>query len=224
MNAETKVQSGVITEAKPLKAIMSGSIAEALGGLVAAALSVVGLAGVLPMDLASVAAIVIGAALLFEGLAIGARYSRLLTASGGGLLRAAELGGGLSAEFVGGASGVVLGILSLLGVRPDLLTPIAAIAFGGALLLGSGAMARVNYLTIASHEVHESIKDLAREIVSAATGIQVLIGLAAATLGILAVVGFDQMPLTLVGMLCASLSAFVSGTALSRRVGMLLKG
>jgi hypothetical protein len=225
MNAESKMQSEMIAEAKPFKMVIRGSFAEAIGGLVAAAVSIIGLAGAGSVDLASIAAIVIGAGLLFEAVAFGARYSRLWAATGGGdWLRAAELGGGLSAELLGGAGGLILGLLALLGVHPETLTPVAAIVFGGALLLGSAALARVNYLTIAAHEAHESVKDLAREAVSAASGLQVIIGMAATTLGILALLGFDPITLTLVGLLCASLSALISGTALSRRVALLLRG
>ena len=46
----------------------------------------------------------------------------------------------MSAVFLVGAAGIVLGILALLGIHPDLLMPIAAIAYGTALVLSSNAV------------------------------------------------------------------------------------
>ena len=48
------------------------------------------------------------------------------------------MGGGFTAEFVGGAAGIVLGILALVGIAPEILCSVAVLVFGGTLLFGSG--------------------------------------------------------------------------------------
>ena len=90
------------------------------------------------------AVIGIGISLLCEGGTVGARFSRLLANATGKEANYANLGGGLTAEFMAGATGIVLGLLSLLGVVPTVLPAVAVIVFGGALLLGSGAAARLS--------------------------------------------------------------------------------
>ncbi len=208
---------------RPYRIVLGGSVAEAIGGVTAVVLCILGLADVLPLDMAAVASIAIGAGLLFEAFSIGARYSQLWSASGAGIFRAFELGWGTAAVFLGGAGGVVLGLLAVLGTAPQTLVSVAAIGFGGALLFGSGAMAGLNYIEITSHAPHTQAELAANLAVSVATGLQVLIGLGAATLGILALVGFSPGSLTLIGLLCASAAAFVSGTALSTRISEALK-
>ncbi len=208
-------------ESRELRTVMGGSVIEAIGGIGAVVLTILGLADVLPTLLTAIAVIVIGASFLFEGTAIGSRFSRLWSAAGGGVLRAAELSGGMTAEFLGGAAGVVLGILALLDVAPIILTSVAAIVFGGALLLGSGALTRLNYLDVTSTDVQDRVKEIAREALAAATGAQVLVGMAAVILGILALVGFSPLTLTMIALLCVSGSALVSGAALSGRLALL---
>jgi hypothetical protein len=118
-------------EAQPYKRLIAGgSMIEAVGGVGALALAILGLAGILPLEFAAIAVICVGAALVFEGGAIGTRFSRLLSATGSGRLGAAELGGGMTAEFLGGAAGLVLGLLALLGVATGILIPVAAIVLG----------------------------------------------------------------------------------------------
>jgi hypothetical protein len=57
-----------------------------------------------------------------------------------------------------------------------------------------------------------------REAVSASAGAQVLIGLAAGLLGILALVGFGPAILTLVALLCIGSAVVMNGTAISGRI------
>jgi hypothetical protein len=207
------------SETRPYKRVVAGgSMMEALGGLGAVVLTILGLARVYPIDMAAISVIAIGASLLFDGGAIGARFSRLLAATGSDAIGTAELGGGITAEFLGGAAGIVLGLLSLLGMAPVTLCPVAAIVFGGALLLGSGATARLNVLEITAHTTHARAEAIVREAVTAAAGAQVLTGLAAILLGILALVGFNPSVMTLVALLCLGASVVLSGSAISGRV------
>ncbi|HUA38877.1 MAG TPA: hypothetical protein VMA35_10845 [Candidatus Sulfopaludibacter sp.] len=191
---------------------------EGVGSIAAIILTILGLARVLPTDLSAVAVIGIGISLLFEGGTVGARFSRLLASAGGRVTNVMDLGGGMTAEFMAGAAGVVLGLLALLGIAPTILPPVAAIVFGGALLLGSGAAARLSYMEITNGRSQEGIDEVAREAVAAAAGAQVLTGLAAGLLGILALVGFYPLVLTLVALLCTATAVLMSGTAISRRI------
>lgn len=192
-----------------LHTLASGSIVEAVGGAAALVLAILGLATVMPHTLAAVATIAIGVALLAEGAAIAGRYARIVARSDMTRVSAAELGGGTSAEFVAGGAGVVLGLLSLLGVAPVSLTAVAAIVFGGALLLGSGATYRLR----APGQEHEA--ETTREMVQAASGAQVLVGLSSAVLGIVALVGIAPETLTLVALLSVGATIVLSGAAIT---------
>ena len=88
----------------------------------------------------------------------------------------------MSAEFVGGATGITLGLLALLAVAPVTLTSVAVIVFGGALLLGSGANWRVS--SALSGGDTQRGEEMARQAVNAASGAQVLVALGSAVLGI----------------------------------------
>ena len=128
--------------------LASGSIMEAVVAIGAIVLSIIGLAGMLSNVMAAIATIIIGGALLVEGGAIGSDYGRLISESReeSGGFDAVELGGGLTAEFLGGIAGIVLGILALFGTAPTVLMPAAVIVFGAALLLGSAAAAELNWV------------------------------------------------------------------------------
>ncbi len=58
---------------------------------------------------------------------------------------------------------------------PDTLLAVAAIVFGGTLLLGSGATARLNALSLRPG-LHDTARLIAREIVYAAVGAEALVG------------------------------------------------
>jgi hypothetical protein len=197
--------------------LAGGSTVEAVGGAAALVLAILGLAAVLPETLAAVATIAIGVALLAEGTAIAARYAKILAGTELGRIGAAELGGGMSAEFLGGAAGIVLGLLALLGVASMTLEAVAAIVFGGALLFGSAATSKLDALASRSEA-----RTAAREAVVAASGAEVMVGLGSAVLGILALVGLAPATLTLVALLGVGTAIVLSGTAITARMAALL--
>jgi hypothetical protein len=93
---------------------------------------------------------------------------------------------------------------------------VAAIVFGAALLLGAGATASLNCLIIEHHyRAHEVARRVAGTMVSGATGAQVLIGLAAIVLGIVALVGVHPLIQSLVAFLAIGAAVAISGLALS---------
>lgn len=202
---------------RSMKAVAGGSITEALCGAGTVVLAIIGLAGALPGYMASIATIVFGVALLAQGGSVAARYQQLLreTVPTEWDTRM-ELGGGMGAEMLGGAAGVVLGILGLLGLGTSVLIPIAVIVFGGTLLLGSAAAADLS--SISAPVGHERFAHVARQATMAASGTQVLVGVTGVVLGIIALIGIDTATVSLVALLVMGAAGLLTGTALSSRM------
>ena len=112
------------------KNVLGGTITESFASGAAIVLTLLGLGGIKPDLMLSIAVIVIGLAFLFEGIAISMRFTKLLSETSRDRLEKAEFGIGLTSEYLGGIVGIVLGILSLLGIAPMILAPAAAIVFG----------------------------------------------------------------------------------------------
>ncbi len=200
-----------------------GAAGEAVCGLAAVVLSIVGLAHVLSPFLAAVAALVLGAALLLQGGAMFARFSNLLAQAAGGRVGTLNVGGGTSAGFGSGAAGIVLGILALVGVYPEVLLPVAAIVFGAGLVLGCGTTARLNALEVERCcGDNDGARRVAGEMVSSANGALVLVGLAAIILGIVGLAGPYGLVLSLVAFLCLGAAVSLSGSATSGKMMTML--
>jgi hypothetical protein len=209
-------------EHRTVKAILSGSFAEGIIGLIAAGLAIAGLAGVEPTLMLYIATIAIGAALLFEGGTVGMQYSSLISQGGRTPLDATEIGSGMTAEFVGGAAGIALGVLALMNVYPVILTASAAIVYGVVLILGSGIIVRLN--AIASQtEVRPEEHSAAHGMLVTAANFQLLIGLAVVALGILAIVGYSPFTLTLTAMLIVGVADLIRGTAIGSRIRQIFR-
>jgi len=102
-------------------------------------LSILGIAGVFPTYLAAIAVIGLGAILLFQGASVVLHYGELLYEAGtANKVGAAEVSRGLTTEFLTGTTGIVLGVLALVGIVPTTLLSVAVITYGGTLLLTSG--------------------------------------------------------------------------------------
>jgi hypothetical protein len=194
------------------------SLAENLAGGGAIVLSIIGLAGIAPMFVASIAVILIGAALLFEGGSIAGRLRRLMRLTSKTNISVEELGGGISAEFVGGAAGLILGILAVVNVVPASLVPIAVVVFGAATLRGSRAVARMNARFVEDLDESQEAKNVANELIMSTEGVQLLIGLAAVTLGIIAIIGTQPLILSLVALLIIGFSGLLSGRTVNGKI------
>lgn len=208
---------------------------EAIAGVGAIVLAILGLTRILPHYMAAIGTIVVGAALV-EGSALGMRSRRV----------SAALPGQPSAEVLAGAAGVVLGVLALLGMSELVLLPVAVIVFGASLLIAgfSAPLAATVALRRRESEVSEAELELpgmrpddsiARALeparadrmqagVRAApldqlieappTGAQLLVGLAAVVLGILALLGHSPLILTLIALLCVGCMELLSGSVI----------
>ncbi len=206
-------------EAYPTEGIlMGGALAETATSAGAIILAILALVGLLPEALLAVSTIVIGGAFLMASGSIASRFNWIVAQMTGKSAETAEMALGMTVEFLGGVAGIVLGVLSLLGLIPFILLPIAAIVFGFTLLFGIAAKTRLNELEAQCGAAHGTVRGAVREAVSAASGIQIMFGLAAVTLGIVALVGFVPLTLTLVAMLSVGGATLFAGTAMSARV------
>ncbi len=199
-----------------------GGFADAIGGIATIVLAIVGLAGVHANMMVAIATIVFGAALLVQGGTVLTEYGHIIYPRETAIVPTEQFsGGGVAALFLVGAAGIVLGVLALIGIAAVELTAIAAIAFGSAFIVSSGAIWRLHVLRRASY-VTRDVTDrrvwselLAGEIASGSAGLQAFAGLAAVVLGILAVINIDAGLLTLVALLVLGTTAMLTGCALS---------
>ncbi len=213
----------LVEERKSARTVLAGSIAEGVAGGGAVVLAVIGLSDIAPNLMLYVATIAIGTALLLEGGAISMRFSKLLQETHAGPLQEAEFGIGVTAEFLGGVAGIVLGVLSLLSMAPMVLVPVAVIVFGATMIMGSGATVRLNTLELEGASEPARSKRITHEAVSAAAGIQLLLGLAAVILGILAVTGTDPVVLSTAAILIVGVSGFLDAAAISARMASIYR-
>ena len=208
-----------------------GGFADALGGIATIVLAVLGLAGVHPQLLISIATIIFGVALLIEGGTMLTEYVRFAFPSG----THAELvdplsGNSLSAVFLVGAAGIVLGVLAVLGIHAVVLTSIAIIAFGTALVLSSNAVWQLHTLKHAAvvagrTETMGAGEAVASQMASGSAGLQALTGLAGGVLGILALVGtnIDSPVLVLVALLVFGGAILMTGGAMTGTMMSFMK-
>jgi hypothetical protein len=217
--------STVITSERTFQeAATYGGLVDAIGGAATIILAIVALSGVGQSLLAAIATVVFGAALLIQGGTMLTEFTKLMAPpSAASTAEEVVGGGGLSALFLVGAAGIVLGVLSLVGITPQTLTAAAVIAFGGALLLSSNAVWRLYRAKRASYQAGAAgtlsgAEFLAGEMASGSAVLQLLSGLAAIVLGILAVTGTNPSVLTLVGLLVLGATVLLTGSTLSGAV------
>ncbi len=210
-------------------AVAYGGLIDAIGGVATIVLVICGLVGISPAMMVAIATIVFGVALLIQGGAMLSDYAQVVFPGGARTATPEQMGGNsLALVFLVGAGGIVLGVLSLLGIAAPVLTPVAVIAFGTALLLSSNAVWRLYVLRRASMAMeptsvaqsqHIGAEMLASEMASGSAGIQALAGLAAIVLGILALAGNTaDLTLILVALLALGATLVLTGSTLSATV------
>jgi hypothetical protein len=203
-------ESGVSGEASAY-----GGFVDALGGIATIVLAIIALAGVKAEILLPIATIVFGAALLIQG---GAMLSEFALVEATPESSVGSNGAGLSSLFLVGVAGIVLGVLALLGVNPTMLSAVAVIAFGGALVVSASAVWQLlTSRSVASRfQAHGSVLNaVASEAAAGSSGVQGIAGLAVMVLGILAVAGTSGPTLTLVALLVAGAAIVMTGSTLS---------
>lgn len=192
----------------------------ALGGIV---LSILALANVAAVSLTAIAAIVLGAGFLFEGGGISAGYSRLLDGRGETNL---VVGGGSTAQAFGGLAAIALGILSLVGVAPGVLLPVSALVLGGTLMASAGTLYDLQSLLANIEPTDEGPRQVAKQALRGSAGMQILAGVAAATLGILVLTGATVaalgMILVPVAILTVAVAMGLESGVVTGRIGRVL--
>ncbi len=209
---------GHAEELKSAKFVLGGSLSEGIAGGAVVVLTLLGLSGIMPATMLPIAVIVMGAAFLLEGGAVSTRFSKLISETGKDRLDSAELGVGMTSEFVGGIAGLVLGILSLLKLYPMYLVPVAVIVYGGTLMFSSGMTVRLNAFELEGAEQNTRFVRIAHEAMNAAAGVEFLLGLSVVVLGIIALTGIYTAVLSLVAMLVAGVTEFITGAAVTSRM------
>ena len=104
---------------------------------------------------------------------------------------------------------MALGILALVDVDPSILVPAAVIVFGGAIVLDNARSAT----TLVAPRV-----DSLGPIATASGGGELLVGVGATALGILALVGGAPVTLSLVALLALGAATFLVGSAVGAKV------
>src|SRR5215469_2160342 len=106
--------SAVSVETGSAETAAYGGLIDAIGGIAASVLAIVGLTGFDPEGMAAIATIVLGAAFLVQAGAILTEYAHIM--SGVDSLSSQDMAGeGLAVMLMVGAGGIVLGVLALLG-------------------------------------------------------------------------------------------------------------
>jgi hypothetical protein len=200
---------------QPSRMTMGSTVAEAVVGLGALAITIIGLANVYPWLLATVATIALGAAFVFEAGDVGRRFSYLATDEES---MGTSAWGGMTAGFLAGCAGIALGVLAILNVVPHTLIPVAIVVYGAALVMDSNTQSNLSELEGQRFGLRGFSQEIARESASSLSGIKVLVGLGAITLGILAIIKIAPETLCLVALLAIGAATLMSGSLVSRFV------
>jgi hypothetical protein len=173
-------------ETEPLALLTEGA-----AGIAVIVLAIIGLAGSHAELLAAIATIVIGVGLMVQGFNTVAEYSRVATGGAtvgqtGAEAPGIDLGGDVMVAVAAGITGIVLGILGLLGIHTTYLIPAAVIVFGADLLLAGALGLARGPVAVAAQPGGPAAAKFAGA--PGASGLEIMIGVAALILGILSVV------------------------------------
>jgi hypothetical protein len=199
---------GLVTEAEPL-----GLLTEGAAGIAVIVLAVIALAGTASGALASIVTIVVGVALMVQAFNSAAENSKVMAANAAPVT---DLGGEVMVAGLSGITGIILGILALVGINTPYLVPSALVVFGGALLL-SGAIGlppRAAQSTAPGGQTQA----VSYQGSAAASGMEILIGIAAIVLGILSLVFVGWWVLALVGFIAVGTALLMVSATFSSTV------
>jgi len=193
------------------KVSAGGSTIGAVAGAGGMVLAILGLIGLAPFTMLAIATIAVGAGMFLSGLTISASISQAIEEAGGDAAAYQSVGGGLSTEVVGGATGIVLGILALFGTSPMVLIPAAIIALGAADFFGAGATSQLQKLSMQrrGRRRHPGVS----QSLAGISGTKAFIGIGVSALGIIALAGMAPMTLSLIAFVALGTSMLVSGAA-----------
>lgn len=200
--------------------IAGGSVTEAILGLGAVVLGILGLLDILPSILLTVGLIAVGVGLVVAGGSKAAKYRELLGERGRrrdkGLAAAT---GGLTAETLGGIAGATLGLLALIGLEPAIMASVAIIVLGGAVMFAAGATRRLASVIVESSGAPKYRQKAVDESVRGASAAQAFLGLGALVLGVMTFFGIGPAPiLKLVSIIALGTGLVLSGLAIGGKM------
>ena len=190
------------------------SMGEAIGGAGAVVLGILGLIGIKTEMLSSIASIAIGVAFMVGGASVAMQYARSLATVDISRSRHSTRGA-VGMEMLAGIAGVVLGILALLRIDPLTLLSVGTIVLGAGMLMSGAALSTLE--SASDYEITPRTEELV-PIPSMVGGSDVLVGLGAIILGILALLGNSPLTLTAVAFLSLGASVLLSGSWLTARI------
>jgi hypothetical protein len=202
-------------EAEPL-----GLLSEGAAGIAAIVLAVIALAGISATALASIVTIVIGVGLMVQAFNSAAERSKAIPASLASSAQSAELGGEVMVDLIAGLTGVVLGVLALVGINSAHLIPAALIIFGGALLL-SGAIEMMPRTVPIANTSGGQVQIASYQGSAATGGLEIMVGIAAIVLGILSLIFMASWVLVLVGFIAIGAAMLMVSATFSGAVTRL---
>ena len=190
-----------------------GLVSEGAAGIAAIVLAVIALAGISSVILASIVTIVIGVGLMVQAFNSAAESNAGATAGA-----TPEIGGEVMVDCLAGITGIILGILALVGINAAHLVPAALIVFGGALLLSGALEMRPRPLPVAAAG---PVQIVTLQGSAAAGGMEVMIGIAAIVLGILSLIFMTSWVLVLVGFIAIGAAMLIVSATFSGAVTRL---
>lgn len=179
-----------------------------LAGGAGIVLEIIALSGLWSTTLTPIVLLVLGGGMLIKGASVASKRRPLESVTGS---NHRALTSELAAEITAGISGIVLGILALLGLVPMILMASAVIVFGVALMLTGGETFRVNQLQWPWPAIGGTVEGSTRATAQSSAGGEEMVGLAAVVLGVLALVGLSPLLLTSVALLAISGIMLLSG-------------
>jgi len=191
----------------PPRISAAGSGLLVLGGAAGILLGFLGLIDIVPVSLDGVGVIVLGGSLVLAGAILGraSETANIPFAPGTGVRT-----GGFTTELILGLVAVVLGILAVGNVGTINFMPFGAIALGFSLWMGS--------LDVEQFDRAVPQPDLqSRKAIDRSWGVDVVLGMAAVALGILAWMGGASRMLTLVANIGIGVAMAILGAVLLRQ-------
>lgn len=190
-----------------------GLLTEGAAGIAVIVLSIIALAGTSPGALASIVTIIIGVGLMVQAFNSAAEMSKAMA---GNTVAMPDLGGDVMVDLLCGITGIVLGILALVGISAPYLVPSALIVFGGALLLGGAISMRPRSTQRTAPGGETQV--VSYQSSAAAGGLEILVGIAAIVLGILSLIFVGSGILVLVGFLAVGAALLMASATFSGTV------
>ena len=200
-------------------------LSESVGAIAVIVLAILGLVNVVPEAMMAIATIVVGAAILLQGAQEVGEYTRLSTSGQGSAVLSNSWGGGVTLEFLSGGVGVVLGILALFSHAPTLVAA-ALIVFGATLLLNGAVVARRAQVIrpAGASPQNQMAEAIAAQMSTVTSGAEMMIGIAAVVLGILALIPIHAPILTLVGLLAVGAALLMAAVSTDGMVASVFGG